>query len=127
MAEMDVRQRGEPAERQQGRVPTLTPAVDLYEDREGITLTADMPGVSPDGLDVEVRNNELVIEGAVGVDMPEQMAARYAELRGGRYRRSFALSQDVDPDNIEASLKLGVLTVKLPKKAAFKPRRITVK
>jgi len=105
---------------------TLVPAVDLYEDGAGVKLIADMPGVASDGLSVEVRSRELVIEGAVGVDMPDDMTARYAELRGGRYRRVFALSDDLDPDAIEASLKAGVLRVALPKKAAFQPRRITV-
>ncbi len=120
-----VRRQGSSAERQ--AAPRLTPAVDLYEDHDGITLTADMPGVAPEDLEVEVKDGELVIEGAVRVDMPEGMKARYAELKGGRYRRSFTLSQDIDTDQIRARLKLGVLTVDLPRKAAFKPRRIPIR
>lgn len=114
------------AERSANSAPVLTPAVDLYEDGDSVTLTADMPGVAPDDLELEVRDQELVLEGTIGIDMPENLKAWSADIRGGRYRRTFMLSQDIDPDSIEANMKLGVLTVKLPKKAAFKPRRITV-
>lgn len=107
--------------------PTLSPAVDLFEDANGITLKADMPGVTSDGLDVEVRNQELIIEGKIDVAMPDNLRAWSADLRGGRYRRNFLLSQNIDSDKIEAALHQGVLTVNLPKRPEFRTRRITVK
>ncbi len=104
----------------------LRPAVDVYENKEGVTLKADLPGVSPDTLDVRVDNEELIIEGTVNLEVPENMEARYAEIQSSRYRRSFALSGDLDIDQIEAELKNGVLTLHIPKREELKPRKITV-
>ncbi|MGD8430898.1 MAG: Hsp20/alpha crystallin family protein [Ectothiorhodospiraceae bacterium] len=121
-----MQQGGQSGEHAAETAATLVPAVDIYEDNDGIRLVADMPGVTREALSLEVRNRELIIEGAVGVDMPGDMKARYAELRGGRYRRAFALSEDLDEDAISASLNAGVLSVLLPKKAAFQSRRIPI-
>ncbi len=104
----------------------LRPAVDVYETKEGVTLKADLPGVSPETLDVKVDNEELVIEGSVNLDVPDKMEARYAEIQSSRYRRSFSLSSDLDIDKVEAELKNGVLTLHIPKREELKPRKITV-
>ncbi len=125
--DMDVRNQTAPTERSANAAPFLTPVVDLYEDGDGITLTADMPGVSSDDLDIELQNQELVIEGPIGIDMPDNLTAWSADIRGSRYRRTFTVGQDLDADNIEATMNLGVLTVRLPKKAASRTRRIEVK
>ena len=59
--------------------------------------------------------------------MPEGMQPLYADVRSTRYQRSFALSRELDGDNIEASLKNGVLTLRIPKRAEHKPRKIEVR
>jgi HSP20 family protein len=114
----------------QGRSPEsefmMRPQVDIFEDANGITLHADMPGVSRDGLDIQVDKDRLLIEGAAGIEMPEGMKALYADVRSTRYRRSFSLSHELDTDKIEAGLKDGVLSVRIPKRAEVRPRKIDV-
>lgn len=102
------------------------PSVDIYEDGEGIVLQADLPGVSKERLNVRVENHSLVIEGQVQFDLPEQAEALYADVRSSTYRRSFALSGELETEKIEANLKDGVLTVRIPKRAELRARRIAI-
>jgi HSP20 family protein len=100
--------------------------VDIYEDSEGITLQADMPGVSKERLNVHVDGESLLLEGKVEFDLPEQAKALYADVHSTTYRRSFVLSRELETDKIEANLKDGVLTVHIPKRAEIRPRKIQV-
>lgn len=104
----------------------VLPAVDVYEDESGITLLADMPGVPREQLELKVEGDTLSIEGAVRALTPEGLEAVYAEVRVPRYRRSFTLSRELDSTHIDASLKDGVLTLRIPKQAYAQPRRISV-
>jgi HSP20 family protein len=111
---------------QQSTQRAVLPAVDVYEDETGITLLADMPGVPRDQLELKVEGDALSIEGAVRAAMPEGLEAVYAEVRVPRYRRTFTLSRELDAARIDASLKDGVLTLRIPKQAFAQPRRIEV-
>lgn len=104
----------------------VLPAVDVFEDASGITLLADMPGVPKEQLELKIEGDSLSIEGKVGTLTPEGLEAVYAEVRVPRYRRSFTLSRELDAARVEASLKDGVLTLRIPKQAHAQPRRITV-
>ncbi len=104
----------------------LRPAVDIYEDDKGITLLADLPGVSRDRLDVQVDGNTLAIEGEAAIDTPANMEALYADVGATRFRRSFTLSNELEMDRISAELKDGVLTLHLPKRAELQPRKIEI-
>ena len=104
----------------------VLPAVDVYEDDAGITLLADMPGVTREQLELKVEGDSLLIEGGVRALTPEGLEAVYAEVRVPRYRRTFALSRELDSARIDASLKDGVLTLRIPKQAHAQPRRIEV-
>jgi HSP20 family protein len=104
----------------------IQPPVDVFEDSEGITLEADMPGVSRDRLNVHVEGENLLLEGNVQFDLPEQANALFADVRSSLYRCSFILSRELQSDKIQASLKDGVLRVRIPKRAELKPRRIEV-
>jgi HSP20 family protein len=104
----------------------IRPPVDIYEDGDGITLLADLPGVSKERLSMRVENQSLVIEGQVQFDLPEQAEALYADVRSSVYRRSFALSAELETEKIEANLKDGVLTVRIPKRAELRARRIEI-
>lgn len=104
----------------------LRPAVDIFEDNDGITLLADMPGVSKDRLDVRVEGNSLLVEGTVGIEPQEQMSPLYADIRSTSYRRDFVLGNELETAKIEANLRDGVLTVRIPKRAELKPRRIEI-
>ena len=105
----------------------LRPAVDIFETDEGITLQADMPGVSKDRLNVRVEGTTLLVEGEVAITRQNQMQALYADVRSATYRRSFLLSGELESGKIEANLKDGVLTVRIPKRAELRPRRIEVR
>ena len=105
----------------------LTPRVDVLEDATGITLLADMPGVSKDSLEIKVESDALLIEGTVSTATPQAMEATYAEVRVPRYRRSFTLSRELDAGRIDAQLKDGVLKLRIPKHEQAQPRRISVK
>lgn len=104
----------------------LRPAVDIYEDDKGITLIADLPGVSRDRLNLQLEGETLSIEGEMVVEMPEGMEALYADVKTTRFRRSFTLSRELESDQIHASMKDGVLTLQLPKRAELQPRRIEI-
>lgn len=118
----------QPPQRQQPQrdAAALLPAVDVVETQDGITLHADMPGVSRDGLDIQVEAGSLTIEGEFSLDLPEGMQASYADVGLARYRRVFTLSKELDADKVSADLRNGVLTLRIPKAAHAQPRRIQV-
>ena len=105
----------------------LQPPVDIFEDAEGITLLADMPGLSKERLNLQVDRDSLTVEGVAEIDMPEGMEALYADVRSTRYRRVFALSGELETKDIDASLRDGVLRVHIPKRAEVRPRKIEVR
>ena len=105
----------------------LRPAVDIFETEDGVTLRADMPGVSKDRLNVRVDGPNLLVEGRIGITPQDQMQALYADVRASVYRRTFMLSNEFEADKIDASLKAGVLSVRIPKRAELRPRRIEVR
>ncbi|KWO59154.1 heat-shock protein [Burkholderia ubonensis] len=106
---------------------TLTPAVDIYEDRQGVTLWADLPGVTKDTLDVKVHDSSLSIEAEAVVPTPANLRLQHAEVREPHFARTFTLSPDFDTSKIEASLQDGVLKLTIPRRDEARPRRIEVK
>ena len=107
--------------------PVMRPAVDIFEDETGITVQADMPGVSKDGLEIHMDSDSLSISGKADILMVEGMEALHAEITSARFERSFALSSELDADKADASLKDGVLTLRIPKREQYKPRKIEVR
>jgi HSP20 family molecular chaperone IbpA len=104
----------------------LLPPVDVVEDASGITLFADLPGVSKDGLNLQVEAGTLTIEGEVSLQVPEGMEAAHAEVGLPRYRRVFTLSKELDAEKVEARFEHGVLKLRIPKAEHAQPRRIVV-
>jgi len=109
------------------REQTLLPPVDVIEDKNGITLFADLPGVPKDKLNLQIEADSLTIEGDVVVDAPEGMTSHHAEVRLPRYRRVFTLSRDLDGNQASAEFKHGVLKLRIPKAEHAQPRRIEVR
>lgn len=105
----------------------LLPPVDVVEDATGITLYADLPGVSRDRLNLRVEGDTLTIEGDLALPVPQEMRASHAEVQHNRYRRSFTLSKELDGAKVGAELSQGVLRVRIPKAEHAQPRRIEVK
>lgn len=93
----------------------FTPRTDIYETGESIILIADMPGVGEDSVEITLEKNVLSINGFVSEDQPEGYAQTYAEYRVGDYYRRFTLSNEIDQNNIEATVHDGVLQLTLPK------------
>jgi len=108
-------------------VPSIVPAVDVFEDEHGITLKADLPGVSRENLNVRVEADQLTIEGHLALGESVKLDPVYAEVRVAQYRRTFALSRDLDTEGIDAVMKNGVLTLRIPKAEQAKPRRVAVR
>ncbi len=102
------------------------PRADIYETENGLVLVADMPGVSPDRLDVTLERRELTIRGRTGDDAPEGYSPVYREYEGGDYERTFVLSDEIDADKIQARLKDGVLHLTLPKAGPAEAKRVQV-
>jgi HSP20 family protein len=129
MAEKDMQAREKvehPTEAESTRnVPLYVPAVDIYESEEALVLLADMPGVGTESVTIDVRDNQLTIRGTVALEETKERALAQ-EYGVGDYYRQFALGRTIDQSKIEATMKDGVLTLKLPKAGASKPRTITV-
>jgi len=122
-----VTQTGQTGQTQNTPKMALTPAVNIAEGEAGITLFADMPGVSKERLTIKVEGDNLTIEGQAQIDVPENIELLHSEVRSPSFRRSFTLSRDLDPAKIEATLKNGVLQMHIPKSEEARPKRIEVK
>ena len=103
------------------------PAVNLWEEGDKLFLEAELPGVAQNDLDISAGGNELTLRGRRQPSQGQNVAYHRQERGFGEFTRVLTLPVDVDPEKIEATLKDGVLTLKLPKAAAAKARKIKVK
>ena len=120
----DTQERATQPEDTRTRERYVTPPVDIYEMPEGLVVIADVPGVTPDHVDVRVDNHILTIWGQAAHGLPAEPTYREYELVN--YFRQFDLSAKVDESQIAADLKQGVLTLTLSKVAEAQPRKIAV-
>jgi HSP20 family protein len=104
-----------------------TPAVDIMERKDDIVLLADMPGVDETSVEITLEKNVLTIYGKVAAEIPSGYTLYLSEYGTGDYQRVFTLTEEVDRDKIQATVKNGVLTLVLPKAEAVKTRKIEVK
>ncbi len=105
---------------------TYTPRVDVVETEHALVLYADLPGVKREDVSLTCKGDELILHAACA----QRHAGRkrlYAEYGVGQYYRAFKIAEQVETGGIEASFKDGVLTVRVPKAEAVRPRRIAVK
>lgn len=104
------------------------PAVDIEETKDGYVLTADVPGLSADQLDINVDNGVLTLKGERKVERKEEGDGyRRYERTFGAFHRSFVLPKGVDPSAVEAQVDHGQLTVRVPKPVQAVPRRVAVR
>lgn len=103
------------------------PPIDIFESEGGLVLRADLPGVTAEGLELQVQDNKLTLFGRVSSNVPAGAAVLHQEYEVCDFLRSFILSEEVDHDRIEAKLSGGVLEVLLPRADRPEPRRIPVK
>jgi len=107
--------------------PIFTPAVDIFETEEGLTLLADMPGVKAKDLNIDLREGTLTLTGEAQSPEGSKETEVFREYKTGKYFREFTVSEKIDQAKIEAELQDGVLRLTLPKAETAKPRKITVK
>jgi HSP20 family molecular chaperone IbpA len=112
---------------EESRRDAVLPPVDVIEDATGITLYADLPGVSREQLNLRVEADTLTIEGEVGLATPDGLQASHAEVSVPRYRRVFSLSKELDPEKIAAELTHGVLKLRIPKAEHAQPRKVQIR
>jgi HSP20 family protein len=105
----------------------FVPKVDIYETKEAIMLVADMPGVDERSVDVVLDKNILTISGTAEPLSFKDYTIAYAEYDVGDYQRQFTISDEVDKDRIEATVKNGVLRLTLHKAEKVKARKIAIK
>ena len=108
---------------------TVSPAVDVTEDKDGFTVYCDLPGISNEELDISVAKDVLTIKGEKRETQKkdEESKTYRKETWEGKFQRTLALPASVDSDKVEATLKNGILTIRLPKHAEVKPKQVTVK
>lgn len=107
--------------------PVFLPPADVLETEQAVFLFLELPGASPESLDVTLDNRVLSIVARSTPFQPEGYALLYAEYETGNYERAFALSDDFDREKIEAVLRDGVLKLTLPKTTPSPARKIAVK
>ena len=107
--------------------PVYTPAVDIFETENAITVLADMPGVKPQDLKIDLHDSVLSLTGRI--TNVEETGERdvLREYRSGAFHRRFTLSETIDQAKIDAKLTDGVLRLELPKIEKARPRQITVR
>jgi len=107
--------------------PVYIPRADIFETEGQVIIIADMPGVSENSTDITLEKNTLTIRGFVEPEKHPGYTLSYAEYGVGDYERSFVLSDQIDQEHIEATVKNGVLRLLLPKQEEARARKIQVK
>lgn len=103
------------------------PAIDVYEDKEKITLEAELPGVKQEDVDISIDNKVLTIKGEKKFDKKDKNKEYFrVERAEGTFVRSFTLPNDIVIDEIEAAYKNGILTVSIPKSPEKVPKKIKI-
>lgn len=105
----------------------FSPALDVEENEDGFTLHIELPGIAPDDVDVSIEENVLTVAGQREFYSDSNAEGfKRIERRFGKFHRAVRLPDRVDPDNVQASYKDGLLTITVPKAESAKPRRIQV-
>jgi len=111
-----------------GPVRVKYPALNVWFGDEGLIVTAEIPGVDPDSIQVTIHDQTLTLSGSRLIeDLPEGATYRRRERGTGDFSRIVELPIKVDSDNVEAKFQNGVLQLKLPRIAEEKPKQIIVK
>jgi HSP20 family molecular chaperone IbpA len=106
--------------------PVFTPSVDIFETETGLTILADLPGVTPENLDIDLHEDVLSIIGNITEERGDGENYLLKEYETGQFIRKFTLTEVIDQEKIKADLADGVLRLTLPKIEKAKPRKITV-
>ena len=105
---------------------SFSPAVDVYEDVEKISVEAEVPGMGPENIDITLDKNILTIKGQRTINNSKRDYWR-TERASGSFVRSFTLPSSIEPEKIQASYNNGILTIHIPKKPEVVPKKIEIK
>ena len=127
--ELKIREKQEVTTPAEQTTPGLvfTPDVDIFETDKEITLLADMPGVKPEDLTIDLRDNTLTLSAGIAPDQGVDEENILIEYETGKYYRQFTVGELIDQEKIDAHLKDGVLRLLLPKAEKATPKKIAVK
>ena len=107
--------------------PASYPAMNVWMNDEGVVVTAELPGCSPDNIDITVVGDTLTVKGnRTDEELPEGAVYHRRERTCGSFSRGFALPFEVEASGVDATFEQGVLRITLPRAEADKPRRIQV-
>lgn len=111
-----------------GRQESWLPAIDVFDTKDAVVLKAELAGMDPDDIQIEVEDNVLTVKGERRFEEAVDEERYYrVERRFGSFQRSLALPQGVRGEDISASYEDGILTISVPKVEEEKPKRIEVK
>ncbi|MBI4514560.1 MAG: Hsp20/alpha crystallin family protein [Deltaproteobacteria bacterium] len=102
------------------------PPVNVFSDNDGYVIRMEVPGVAPDQITIEAHGRTLSVSGRRALNTPGNGSFHRRERSEGNFSRSLQLPSDLDPGKAEALCKYGLLTIRIPKREAAKPRQITV-
>jgi HSP20 family protein len=114
----------------EGAVASFIPPADVLVGEDGVTVYMDVPGLSTDSLEIELDHDVLTVRGERPFTYSTnggEAAVRRVERRFGRFERSLRVPRGLDPASVQAELADGVLTLRIPKSEALKPRRVEIK
>lgn len=103
------------------------PAVNFYETGDGYVLTAELPGLGSDDIDLSLEGNRVTLRGERKIEHPQEGSLHRVERPSGAFSRTLELPSDVDADKVEAVHRNGVLMLRLPKTPEQQPRRIAIR
>jgi len=109
------------------RPPAITPAADIFEIAHGAVLLVDLPGCDEASVDLRVEDGVLTVTGHGTPETVADHELTYCEYHSGNYERAFSVSELIDTEKIEATVKDGVLRLALPKVEAAKPKKVQIK
>ncbi|WP_291431811.1 Hsp20/alpha crystallin family protein [Deinococcus sp.] len=127
----DIEELAQRMDRALGQTPSAparyAPPVDVHEDDHGLELTLDLPGVTPDALQIEAENHTLTVQATRPYARQEGRTAHRVERVHGTLARTFNIPARYDLSRVEADLEHGTLTLKIPRSEAAQKRTVTVR
>ena len=102
------------------------PAVNIWSNQDQVMVTAELPGMNPDDIDISVVQGQLTISGQRKIDLPEGVNCHRQERSHGSFTRAFRLPFDVNNEKVTAKYRDGILYISLPRLEETKPKKITV-
>lgn len=109
------------------RIPVYRPRVDLVDSGDAVVLWADLPGADENSVDITIEKDTLTLKATISPAQFDGMKPLMREYGEGHYERTFAISEEIDRDNVEAVVTQGVLKLTLPKSKETAMRKVAVK